>query len=62
VYLLSRLTNFPTILTHLSIIENFLPDAVQLSNRAFYLAMLQSSTEFIINTHDKMAQEDMESS
>ena len=45
VYMISRLANFPTILTHLSIIENFLPDAVQLSNRAFYLAMMQSSCE-----------------
>ena len=54
VYMISRLANFPTILTHLSIIENFLPDAVQLSNRAFYLALMQSSCQFIIDQHDKM--------
>jgi hypothetical protein len=49
VYLVSRMKGLPQIITNLNIIEDFLPEAVQLSNRAFYLAMLQSSCEFIIN-------------
>jgi len=54
VYLLSRLGDFPTILTHLSLIENFLPEAVQLSNRAFYLALMQSSCEYIVNQYENI--------
>jgi len=49
IFLISRLRGYPQILTNLTMIENFLPDQVQLSNRAFYLAMMQSSSEFILN-------------
>ena len=54
VYMISRMDGCPQILSSLSMIENFLPDAVQLSNRAFYLAMMQSSADYIIQQYDKM--------
>jgi len=53
VYMISRLKDCPQIITNLYIIEDFLPEAVQLSNRAFYLAMMQSSCEFLLNLHKK---------
>jgi hypothetical protein len=51
--MVARMSGYPQILTNISIIENFLPDAVQLSNRAFSLAMMQSSTDYILNLYDK---------
>ena len=53
-WMISRMDGCPQILSSLSMIENFLPDAVQLSNRAFYLAMMQSSADYIIQQYDKM--------
>ena len=52
------MTGYPQILTNISILDNFLPDAVQMSNRAFSLAIMQSSTDFILNVHDKMSEEE----
>ena len=40
VYLISRIKGCPQIIANLYLIEDFLPEAVQLSNRAFYLAMM----------------------
>ena len=53
-YLISRIKGCPQIIANLYLIEDFLPEAVQLSNRAFYLAMMQSSVEFLLNTEKKM--------
>ena len=57
IYLLANLYQsnpMKPILVHLAIIDNFLPDAVSQCNRAFYLAMMQSSSQFIINQHEKV--------
>lgn len=40
VYMISRMKGCSHILSNLSMIDKFLPEAVQLSNRAFYLAMM----------------------
>ena len=53
VYFISRMDRCPQIISNLYLIEDFLPEAVQISNRAFYLAMLQSSCEFLINIQKK---------
>ena len=54
IYLVSRMRGLPQIITNLNYIEDFLPEAVQISNRAFYLAMMQSSVEYLIDLHNGM--------
>jgi hypothetical protein len=53
VYMISHLGDFPQIIPNLYLIEDFLPEAVQLSNRAFYLAMMMSSCEFLLDKQRK---------
>mmetsp|Transcript_3251 Transcript_3251/g.5397 ORF Transcript_3251/g.5397 Transcript_3251/m.5397 type:complete len:157 (-) Transcript_3251:710-1180(-) len=62
VYFISRMKGCAQIVTNLSIIENFIPDAVQMSNRAYYLAMMQSSCEYLLNLHEELTKEDVEQS
>lgn len=58
-YIISRLKGFPQIVTNLQLIEDFLPDAVQLTNRYYYHSMLASSVEFLLSEHKKMKTETM---
>eukprot|EP00347_Sterkiella_histriomuscorum_P022739 403337343 len=48
IYIVSRI-NYPQIWTELHLIEEYIPDAVQMSNRAFYMVMLKASCEYLIN-------------
>lgn len=48
IYLVSRL-NYPQIWTELHLIEEFIPPAVQMSNRAFYMIMMKASCEYLLN-------------
>jgi len=47
IYIISR-TNYPQILTEITITEEFLTKAVQLSNRAFYVVMIRASIEYLL--------------
>ena len=48
IYIISRM-NYPQIWTELHLIEEYIPGAVQMSNRAFYLVMVKASCEYLIN-------------
>jgi len=48
IYIVSRL-NYPQIWTELHIIEEFLPDAVLMSNRAFYMIMVKAACEYLLS-------------
>ncbi|CDW81254.1 UNKNOWN [Stylonychia lemnae] len=48
IYLVSRM-NYPQIWTELHLIEEYIPAAVQMSNRAFYMVMVKASCEYLIN-------------
>jgi hypothetical protein len=50
--MVSRLS-YPQIWTELNFIEEYLPDGVMMSNRAFYMIMLKASCEYLINLQSK---------
>ena len=47
IYIVSR-TNYPQIWTEVHLIEEFLPQAVLMSNRAFYMIMVKASCEYLM--------------
>lgn len=56
IYITSRL-NYPQILTEISILEEFLPDAIQLSCRSLYQVMLKASCEYLLEFDEAKAAE-----
>lgn len=47
IYIISRL-HYPQIWSEILIMEEFLPETVQMSNRNFYLMLIKASCEFLI--------------
>ena len=39
--------NKPQIISNIHLIEDFLPQAIQMSNRAYYLTVMHSSCEYL---------------
>jgi hypothetical protein len=46
--MVSRL-NYPQIWTEINLIEDFIPDGVMMSNRAYYMILVKASCEYLIN-------------
>lgn len=57
IYMVSRLS-YPQIWTELIFIEEYLPDGVMMSNRAFYMIMVKASCEYLINLQARPLVED----
>jgi hypothetical protein len=48
IYVVSRM-HYPQLWTELSLVEEFIPEGVLMSNRAYYLILLKASCEYLIN-------------
>lgn len=48
IYMISRM-GYPQIWTEINLIEEFLPEGVLMSNRAFYMILVKASCEYLIN-------------
>ena len=56
IYIISRM-NYPQIWSELTLIEEYIPEGVMMSNRAYYLILVKASCEYLINMQIK--EEDM---
>lgn len=57
VFIMARLRGCPQIFSHLKIIEEFTTEAVCLSNRGYYLTMVQTSLEHILQVREELIAE-----
>jgi hypothetical protein len=48
IYIVSRM-GYPQLWTELTLVEDFIPEGVMMSNRAYYLILLKASCEYLIN-------------
>lgn len=53
IYILLK-TDYPNMIAEVEMSELFLPESVTLSSRNFYLIMIKSSIEFIIEAGEKL--------
>jgi hypothetical protein len=51
IYVVSR-SEYPQLWTELILIEEYIPEGVTMSNRAFYLIMVKAACEYLINFRD----------
>jgi hypothetical protein len=41
--------NYPQIWTEINLVEEYIPEGVMMSNRAFYMILVKASCEYLIN-------------
>jgi len=46
--MISRM-NYPQIWTEINLVEEYIPEGVMMSNRAFYMILVKASCEYLIN-------------
>lgn len=56
IYIVSRLS-YPQILTEIALIEEFTPEAVQLSSRCLYLVMIKAACEYLLEFKEEEFEE-----